>query len=172
MSKRLKDIGFVALVIGGAVLLFEFLHREKSSDLLEEPLQETEASRVVLEDRKISVLSSKGTKAAYVPSSGHAVVSTSKDGSVNITVKQKGFALQAGFGGVYADTARLTLDLQFAYWRRVGFHVGIAGADARPATSPYAAVSYRLDQIRLANTSLVAGITTRKEPLFGLRVEL
>ncbi len=171
MKQRLKDIGFLALIFGGAVLLFEFFHKDKPSELLEEPLGATEASRVVLEDRKISVLSSKGTKAAYVPSSGHAVVSTSKDGDVRIDVKQTGFSVQAGMGGIYADTARLTLDLQFAYYRRFGFHLGIAGADVRPAISPYAAFSYRLDQLRLANTSVVVGMTFRKEPLVGCRVE-
>jgi hypothetical protein len=170
--KHIKDFGFIAACLGVAILIFNFFVKDRPSDLLEEPLQETEASRVVIEDRKISVLSRKGTKAAYVPSSGHVVVSTKKDGQVDIKVKQAGFSLQAGLGGVYADTGRLTLDLQCAYYRRIGFHLGVGFADARPTVSPYAAVSYRLDAIRLANTSLVAGMTFRKEPLIGIRVEL
>lgn len=170
--KHIKDIALFAGMLAIATLIAQFFLTEKPSELAEEPLKSTEASRVVVEDRKISVLSSRGTKAAYVPSSGHAVVSTSKDGNVEIAVKQKGFSLQGGFGGIYSDAPRLALDVQWAYYRRFGFHCGIAGGDARPAIVPFFAVSYRLDQIRLSNTSLMVGVTTRKEPVIGLRVEL
>ncbi len=172
MKRTLKDVGFLALVIGLGVLLFEFFHKDKPSELTDEPLKPAEASRVVVQDRKVSVLSSKGAKAAYVPSSGFAVVSTAKDGDVHITVKQTGFSIQAGLGGAYADCPRLTLDLQLGYWRRFAFHVGIGGAPARPAVVPFVAASYRLDAIRLSNTSIMAGITMRKDPVIGVRVEL
>lgn len=167
----MKRIGIVAIALGVLALAFNFFVKDQPSELLEEPLQETEASRVVVEDRKISVLSSKGTKAAYVPSSGHVVVSTKKDGQVDIHVKQAGLSLQAGFGGIFSDTARLSLDLQLAYWRRIGAHCGVAISDAHPAVVPFFAASYRLDQLRLSNTSLLVGVTTRKEPLLGLRLE-
>lgn len=169
---RVKDIALFAGMLAIAVLIANFFLSEEPSELTEEPLTATEASRVVVEDRKISVLSKKGTKAAYVPSSGHAVVSTSKDGDVKISVKQAGFSLQSGLGGSYADTGRFTLDLQIAYWRRIGFHAGVGFADAHPAAVPFFAVSYKLDQLRLTNTSLFVGVTTRKEPVFGVRVEL
>jgi len=172
MKERMKLFGVCGILLGLAMLIANFFSHTEPSELLDEPLREEEASRIVIEDRKISVLSKKGTKASYVPSSGHAVVSTKKDGDVHIDVKQGGFSLQGGFGAHYSDVPRLTLDLQLAYYRRFGFHVGIGAANARPAVTPYAAVSYRLDQIRLANTSLVVGVTARKEPLLGLRVEL
>lgn len=172
VKRTLKDVGFIAILIGIAVALFDFFHTEKPAELAEAPLAPQEASRVVVENRVVTVRTVTGIHALYVPSSGHAVISTKKDGDVKLDVKQTGVSLEAGFGGLYADCPRLTLDLQLAYWRRFGFHVGIAGADAHPAILPYAALSYRLDQLRLANTSVVVGVTVRKEPLIGLRVEL
>jgi hypothetical protein len=170
--KHIKDIAFVVALLGLAVFLAQLFFYNEPPARIDEPLKEGEASRIVVEDKKVTVLSKKGVKAAYVPSSGRVIISTEKDGDTTLTVKDKGFALQAGFGGVYADVPRLTLDVQFAYYRRFGFHLGAAGSNARPAITPYAAVSYRLDQLRLANTSVVVGMTTRKDPLIGIRVEL
>jgi hypothetical protein len=169
--QKVKDIGFLAGLFLLATLLLEFFHKDKPSDLVSAPLATTEASRIVVADHKISVLSKKGAQAAYVPSSGYAVVSTAKDGNVAISVKQTGFSLQAGLGGIYADCPRLTLDLQLAYWRRFGAHVGLGFANAHPTVVPFFAASYRLDGIRLSNTSLLVGVSVRKDPVVGVRIE-
>jgi hypothetical protein len=167
---RLKQIAIVVLVFISAMWLWDLFRPEPFVDE-DEPLQVHEAARIVVADRKVSALTSSGAKATYVPSSGHTVISVQKDGTTKMTVKNKGLSLQAGLGGVYADRLRLTADLQVGYWNRTSVHLGLAIADA-PVVVPYVALGYRLDRIRLNNTSVIVGISARKDIVLGVRIEL
>lgn len=133
-------------------------------------LRDDETIKLHVNDRRVTVATKKGVSGTYVPSSGHATVTVKKDGSTDVAVKKAGMSWQLGGGIVYADRLRLGVDFQFAYWNRFGGHVGIAFAD-KPVAIPFVGVSYRLDQLRLSNTSLLVGITPRKEWIGGIRWE-
>jgi hypothetical protein len=158
-----------ALVVCGVVW---FLQPEKvpvNKDT-STPLQKDETARVIVQDRKLVAITRKGTSVTYVPSSGTAVVSVAKDGTITSKVQKLGFKLQLGGGAIYADQLRFSIDSQLFYWSRVSLHGGIGLAD-NPVVVPYVAVGYRLDQVRLANSSIGLGITPRKDFVMMFRTE-
>jgi hypothetical protein len=172
--KRLKQAALIVLVLISGLWLWDFFRKEPiAEEVTATPLKEDEAARVVIKNRQVSVLTDKGAKATYVPSSGHAAVTVKTDGEVEIRVKRTGFGFQLGGGIVYDDTLRGALDLQFAYSGRLGLHTGLAVAPSYgPAVVPYLALGYKLDRLRLDNTSLLVGVTARKSWLVGIAVEL
>lgn len=136
-----------------------------------EPLQPNEIARVVVEPRRVAVTTKEGTKTQYVPAHGSVVASVDKTGAVSVAVKNKGFSHNVGIGGAYADRFRGVLDVEVLYWDRFGVCVGLGIADS-PVVSPYLAAAYRLEQLKLDNTSLFVGMTAKKDFIIGLRVEL
>lgn len=172
--KRLKQAGITILVIISSFVLWDFFRPEPINDAIRlTPLKEDEAARIVVKNRTVSVLTDKGAKAAYVPSSGHAAVTVKTDGDVEIRVKRTGFGFQLGGGLLYGDTLRGALDLELAYSGRLGLHGGLAIAPTHgPAVVPYLALGYKLDRLRLDNTSLLVGVTARKSWIVGIAVEL
>lgn len=150
----------------------DFFHDPEATEIVtDEPLSKDELARIALKPGSYAIRTDKGVKAGYVPPSGHVNVSLNRDGTVHSTIKNKGTSLELGLGGVYADRLRITADVQLAYWNRFSFHGGVALAD-NPVIVPFIAVGYRLDGIRLQNTSLILGVTARKDFVVGLRVEI
>jgi hypothetical protein len=54
------------------------------------------------------------------------------------------------------------------YWNRTSLFVGLGFHD-NPVVVGYGALGYQLDQLRMPNTTIFTGITTRKNPIVGLR---
>ncbi len=134
------------------------------------PLKPDETTRVVIQKNHAFVITKKGTHGTYLPPSGTVTTSVKKDGRVEVTIKNKGFDPQVGGGMIYADTFRASLDTQLWYWGRISTHAGL-GIGKAPVLIPFAAVGYRLDQLRLANSSVGVGLSVRKDLVLMFRVE-
>lgn len=151
----------------------DFFHEPSSTTVgVDIPLTDDEIARLALKPHHIAIKTREGVKAAYVPKSGHATVTIKKDGTTVLSVKNKGTSFELGLGAIYADKLRLSCDLQLIYWNRFSGHLGVGVGTYAPALVPYVAVGYRLDGIRLQNTSLILGYSARKTFVVGLRVEL
>jgi len=103
----------------------------------------------------------------------HTEISVKKDGTVTVKSRKAGFTVEPAIGVAVANRPLITLDLQLAYWQRVGFIVGTGyavGDRPRSAFKPYVGLSYDLPFRFTRNTGLFIGVTTSKEPLIGLRV--
>jgi hypothetical protein len=151
----------------------DFFHSPSTTTVATDaPLTDEELARLALKPHHVAIRDKDGVKAAYVPKSGHATVTIKKDGTTVLSVKNKGTSFELGLGFIYADRLRLSADVQLLYWNRFSAHVGIGAGDYAPALVPYAAIGFRLDSIRLQNTSLILGYSARKTFVVGLRVEL
>lgn len=173
MMKDIKRYGVITvmlLALFGLFKLVSWFWIEDPTQDLQTVLDSNTSARVVIKDRTISVKTDKDTKASYVPSSGHAVVEVHKDDSVDIHVKDKGFDLQLGGGFYYADRFRVGLDTQVFYWNRFSGHVGV-GFGSSPVIVPFGLIAYKLDRLRLANTSVGIGYALNKYWVCGLRFE-
>lgn len=168
--KRLKQIAIGVLVLITGLWLYDFFVSEPHID--DTPLQDDEYVRVDVADRVVQVTSHAGSSTKYVPSSGRSTVTVKDDGTIDVETKNKGLSLEAGMGVGYDAIPRATLDVQIGYWNRVGAHVGLGFGHGHPFVVPFVSASYRLDRLRLQNSSVFVGMTLRKEPIFGLRVEL
>jgi len=103
----------------------------------------------------------------------HTEISVKKDGTVTVKSRKAGFTMEPAIGVAVANRPLITLDLQLAYWQRVGFIVGTGyqvGEQPRSAFKPYVGFSYDLPFGFTSNTGMFIGLTTKKEPLIGLRV--
>lgn len=175
MIKRIGlVIGSVTLLLVAILWIVDKLNKSVN-DLLPASvttLKEDEAEKVIIDKGRLIVVTPDGIRQpVHVPPSGRVVATRMKDGTMEIKVKNKGLSVELGGGLLYSDTVRAGLDIQVAYWDRFGLHVGVAGAKAKPVLIGQAMVSYRLDQVRLQNTSLYLSVTTLKMPGVGFRVE-
>jgi hypothetical protein len=134
-------------------------------------LEEGEETRVTVAHNVVTATTKQGTIKKYLPSAGSATVSVKEDGVVTLETKNKGASLQLGGGIGYDNQPRITLDLQTLYWNRLGGHLGLGFGRVQPIVVPFVAASYRLDQLRLDNSSVMVGITLNKDPFVGVRWE-
>jgi hypothetical protein len=175
--KKLKDIAlFLLLLISGLWLydLYQGFNAKPQPVTVDDvaPLNPWEQARVVVQRNTVAVRTSSGSvKVAYVPPSGNAVVTVKKDGTIDLRVKSKGFDLQLGGGYVYDGHSRVCLDVSAFYWNRTTLHIGLGIGPVSPAVVPYVGVGYKLDRLRLDNTSLITGVTLRKQFLVGVVVQ-
>ena len=139
-------------------------------------LQADDNAKVVVGKNKITVVrrDSNGNPIAdtkFIPD--HATVTIKKNGDVEFTVKQVGLQFEPGIGIMgYSKGGALELDVQFAYWKRIGFSTGLGvQMTAKPDIIPFAAVVYRLPWDVVSNTSITLGYAPlQKSPVAGLRV--
>lgn len=134
-------------------------------------LEDGETTRVTVAHNTVTATTKTGTVKKYLPSAGSATVSVKEDGAVELVTKNKGTSLQLGGGIGYDNQPRITLDLQTLYWNRLGGHLGLGFGRVQPIVVPFVAASYRLDQLRLDNSSVMVGITLNKDPFVGVRWE-
>lgn len=165
----------LGLAIGIGVLFFKdlFTTRNEPTPAIREaqmPLKENEIVRVVTTNKTVTIVKKDGTKTRYVPSSGYASTTVEKDGTIKVKVKNKGLGFELGGGLLFADKFRIGVDLQIFYWNRLSTHLGL-GLMSDPVAIPYGTVGYKLDQIYLNNTSIIAGITFNVKPVVGIRWE-
>jgi hypothetical protein len=168
--KRAKQIALGVLVLITGLWLWDVFSPEPPIDDVQ--LREDEAIRVDVTDNKVQVVTKYGSNTHYLPSSGRETITVKNDGTLDITRKNKGLSLEAGLGVGYDIVPRATLDCQVFFWNRFGTHLGVGLANAHPALVPFVSLSYRLSQFRLQNSSVYVGMTARKDPIFGVRVEL
>lgn len=96
-------------------------------------------------------------------------VIVSKSGQVSLKVRRWGFLLQPGLGLVYDRGIRPSGDLLFFEGMGFGAHLGLYKRDTFRV---YAAGSYSLRRIHLANVGLVAGVTLQGDVVAGVRIAL
>lgn len=120
---------------------------------------------VAIKNRVVTVKTHTGTMSDYVPDRGRADVIVDNEGVIDLHVKSAGLSLQPVFGGFVATHAHIAIGAQVVYWNRAELYVG----GAYPLCA-WAGIGYRLDQIFLPNTSVLAIYTTRKEPGLGILV--
>lgn len=126
--------------------------------------------RAEIKEHQITLTSATKEETLYLPESGSAVIELHKDRTWNYHVTTHGLTRRFGGGIIYADRLRASLDMQGYYWNRLGFHVGVGFANS-PVVSPFVAVSYRLDRLKLNNTSVMVGVSVSKDVVYGLRLE-
>lgn len=118
---------------------------------------------------RIVVQTRTETKTAYVPPSGRTDVTVRNDGTVSVNIKNKGLTLEPGFGGMLSDQSYFVVDAQVLYWNRFSAGPGI-GITPHARVVGLANAAYRLDQLRLPNTSLFVAVTHEKNVGVGIRV--
>jgi hypothetical protein len=100
-------------------------------------------------------------------------VSVGENGEIKLTARYRGFCFDPGFGLVRADTeTRYSLDAEVAFSRRHGLYLGINAPvkDARRIRGQVA-YGYTLPFRHLTNTTLLIGLDTSKEVVYGIRVK-
>jgi hypothetical protein len=169
MIERIKKYGVVALIVA---LVLVFVARCSTQPKPLPPaahvLAPNEAERLIIQDHKLITVTPKGSTVQYVPPEGTTTISIDKKGKATVHVQAAGFTHHLGGGIIYADRLRGTLDIEGYFLARFGAHIGIGIANG-PVLMPYAALSYRLDQVKLPNTSLVLARTLNYWGV-GLRV--
>ena len=133
------------------------------------PLAAEEKLRVSYTDSHIVVQSRVGDQMSYVPDEGYASVSISDNNQPVINVKSKGICAKPGMGISVSDHLYITGDLKVAYWNRFGLH-GALGVSLHREIMGAGLLSYQLDQIKLSNTAIYIGYTSRSDMAFGFRV--
>lgn len=131
----------------------------------DEPLGAAEELHVTVADRVVTVRTKTETQAMYVPDGGSANVSLSSDGTVDLRVASAGLNFRPVLGALITSRLNFAVGVQIAHWNRAEIYVG--------GVYPLAAfigAGYRLDQLKLNNTSVYLAYTTRKELGAGLMV--
>ena len=174
LTQDIKNVLFLALVALAIGITIRFgcarhnLNLNRTS--IPTALPSTDVANITVSEHHIDVLTDKGEQRLYVPEDGHANIVIDKQGKVTTTVHQLGLSHKLGGGVVYANEFRFSLDMQLAYYERFGFHAALAFG-RNPTILPLFAISYRLDQIHLSNTSVMLGVTFTKGIVGGLRWE-
>lgn len=134
---------------------------------MSKPLSQEDVLHVGIMDRVITVRTKTETESLYVPDKGSAKVSIDDKGNVTLDVKNKGFTLVPAVGLLVTSHIDGALGLQLGYWNRLELYGGLTA----PRLSGFAGAGYRLDQLRLRNTSIYVAYTTRKEIGVGVMVQ-
>ena len=122
-----------------------------------------EELKITVQDRRVTVQTPTGSDSKYVPEGGKATVVLTTDSTVELQVKSMGFMMRPVVGTLLTKQSYFVLGAQVYYWNRLEIYGG--------ASYPWAAwvgAGYRLDQIRLNNTSVYVAYNTRKEIGGGL----
>lgn len=128
------------------------------------PLPDTDVLRVGVKDRVITVQTDSGEDTQYVPDSGNVLVSVDKQGDVTINVKNKGLSFVPVFGINVNEKLDAAIGLQLAYWNRFELYGGVLA----PHLAGFVAGGYRLDQLKLRNTSVYVSYSTTKDVGMGV----
>lgn len=172
MLNRLKKYGIVGLlVVAFVALLAKCSTQPKSLTKLPLVLSPNETTRLILSPHKLITVTHDGAKTQYVPPDSTVMFSINKTGQVTTHIQTFGVTAKLGGGVAYADKLRFDLDIQLGYAGRFGGHIG-CGFGRTPLLLPFVAGSYRLDQIKLPNTSAFLGKTIGNPAwIFGIRTE-
>lgn len=175
IPNKLKIPALIALVIAIGLFL-----RRCNVDPVTNPsdvkLETNDQAKVIVDKNKITVVKrdkdgNVKAETKYIPD--HATVTYHKDGTVEFKVKTIGLQFEPGIGTLLYDKgSALSLNVQFAYYRRIGFIGGLGVQLAKnPAVVPFVAVGYRLPWEMVSNTSVMFGYApVQKSPVLGLRI--
>ena len=133
------------------------------------PLGPEDQLHVSYRPNQIVVHTRTETKKAYVPTAGRASVTVRTDGTVSVDIKNKGLTFEPGLGVMLSDRAYFTVDAQVLYWNRFSAGVGL-GITNGPRATGFISGAYRLDQLKLPNTSVYVAVTHDKKVGAGIRV--
>lgn len=169
MSLKTKLIaGGVAAVLG--LGLVRYCDRVRVVPTEPGKLAPNERERVEVKGHKVTVIKADKTMIHYAPDG--AKVRINKDGSVNVEIKKFGFMREGGLGTSWnGDRLKLAVDLKFAYYRRLGLHVGTAYDPTqkrfKDIARPLLFLSYAVPHDNFANTSLWVGTELFPQRLAG-----
>lgn len=160
MTKIIKYIPHIAIAIAVLMLVLGVRGciKDRQIPSFDTPLTQDVLSQTLIQDRHIVVRTQKETKAAYVPDDGSAVASVDKEGHITLDVKSFGLSFRPELGMLVTDRLRGALGAQLGYWDRFEIHAGVA----MPKFVAYGCLAYRLDQLKLRNTSIGVVYTTDK----------
>lgn len=143
------------------------------------PLGPDEIARVVVDGRKVTITTAKGTTEKFVPDTAKVTVRT--DGAVDVKVQS--FGIKAEFGGGFVVTPsrlKLALDTRILYFQRFSLHGGLSldptASQPTEYIRPLLFVAYPLPFKMTPNTSAFIGaefpiwVGQTTVPVGGLRV--
>jgi hypothetical protein len=159
MSLKHKAI-FLAIILSLGFGLVRYCDRDRVTPTEPGKLSPGEKERVEIKGRTVIHITADKTTRTFVPD--RANVSIGKDGRVTLNVKRFGLTREPGLGASWnGDKLKLTLDVKFMYYRRLGLHVGSAydptSKKLKEIVRPLAFVSYTVPHDSFVNTSLWVG---------------
>jgi hypothetical protein len=167
MKTRLFISGLVAAALLVLVLVIRgCINDRKPPESFKEPLATSTTAQVVINDRHVAVRTHKETKATYVPDDGEATIRVFEHGDIDLRVTSSGFTMRPVIGGMISTKLRLAAGAQLFYWNRFevygGLGVGFVNSKVSDCVA-FGAIGYRLDQLKLRNTSLCIGYNSAQE---------
>lgn len=175
IPNKLKLIALVGLTLMIGLLLHK-CNVDPKPNPTDIKLNADDQAKIIVDKNKITVVKRDKNGNAigetkFIPD--HATVIYKKNGEIEFKVQQLGFQFEPGIGVIGVDrTAALSLDVQFAYWKRIGFNAGVGvQIKSKPSAVPFVAASYRLPFNMISNTSLMLGYApVQKSAVAGLRI--
>ena len=107
-------------------------------------------------------------RATWVPNAKRAVITVTKDGKVSLDVQTKGFCFEPGISAGFLRGPAFGGDIKLGYWNRLGLNSGLMYGTRSKELSLYGGLSWAV----YSNTSLVLGVTHRKDIFLGVRIAL
>lgn len=152
---------FVALLL--ICLIYKGCKKEPLP-LAKLPLPADTEALLTLQADRILTQTNKGLSAQYIPDTATTTITIKKDGTVVTHVQQAGMTFRPVIGPVVSDRLRLAGGVQFAYFNRFEAYAGLAG----PPIAAWIGAGFRLDQIKLNNTSIFISYMTDRKVGIGL----
>ncbi len=132
------------------------------------PLGPEDQLHVSYRRNRITVQTQDEVKTAYVPDAGKTAVTVKTDGTVSVDIKNKGVTFEPGFGVLFGERTYFAVDAQLLYWNRCSAGIGL-GAAPHSKLVGFVNGAYRLDQLKMPNTSLYVAFTNEKQVSVGIR---
>lgn len=170
--KYLPHLVFVGLLIVLVLQLREFIFDNDFglTPAGQSQLAPDDSLLVTVDQGKVRVekRTKEGSEVSLIdlPPSGSSQISVKNKGEVVVKNKTAGVDFQLGGGFLVTDRLYGALDGEIAYFGRLSLHAGVGIRSASDVIG-YVGGGYRLDQLRLNNTSVVAGFTTQKTLFVG-----
>lgn len=153
MKTKLAIFGVMALTF---VVLF-IKSCDGPEDVIDTPIPTNDVLRVAVKDRRITVQTKTDTVTRYVADKARASVTVRHDGEVDFDVQEAGLSFQPIIGPLITQKLDVGIGAQVFYWNRFEGYIGLCG----PNWAVFGGLGYRLDQIKLPNTSIAMVTTSR-----------
>jgi hypothetical protein len=167
--------GGIVTVLGLVLLILWHFHKPKyTPDELS--LNPNEVAKVIVDTRQKRIAEVRRIKGIPTVVNEHtgirkAEITVTKEGKVNVKSPIIGFTFEPGLVVGVANSFRVGLDAQFAYWNQFGIFSGITVAPefGKYQVGAHLAVGMNLPFSLTPNTSVFVGYDTRARLIAGLR---
>jgi hypothetical protein len=159
MPRKRYIVGLLSAV--GLVALLRYCDRDKVDTSTNLPTNVTAVVTVKPSGIVTQTHQNTTTQTTY----NHGTIITVKpDGKVDVKPRTKGWVFDAGLA--YSQRNRLYITCELAFWRRLGWLVGVNLYPLYP--NAFTAISYRIQWRKLSNFSLYSGIDTDTKLVTGI----